>query len=195
MIDLDEIRRCNESLGRLISGEVSEERLQRILDWRAEQMSGRRQVREEREVLADVIVARRDEAKFGFPVAHVDEVRKNYPVPLAHGNEVVFGLFQSRGRIHSLIDILPLIGRVNSESAATSCAYVIHLCPDSRSVGVVVDELIGRRVIYRDEVAGEHDEVGNGIIASISRDLVSVIDTNALFSSPRVILNHSSGPV
>jgi chemotaxis signal transduction protein len=194
VIDLDDIRQCNERLGQLISGEVSEEALQRILDRRAEQMSGRRRTQEERDVLADVIVACRGEAMLGFPVAHVDEVRKNYPVPLAHGNDVVFGLFQSRGLIHSLIDILPLIGRVNPGKAASNCAYVIHLSRDSRSVGVVVDELIGRRVIYRDEVAGGHDKENKGLIASISRDLVSVVDTDALFSSPGIILTHTGGP-
>jgi chemotaxis signal transduction protein len=191
VIDLEEIRRCNERLKELISDEIDESKLMRILAKRAEKISSRREEDLERAVLSDAIVSRRGDMMLGFPIEFVKEVRKNYSVPLAHGNEIVIGLFQSRGQISSVVDVLPLVGQPTSGHPASNSPFIIHLSREGRDIGVVVDEIVGRRVFYQDESAGGHAHDGNALVVSVTKDLVSVIDTQALFSSPSIILGQS----
>lgn len=190
MTDLDEIRRCNEQLKELISEEVDERSLMKILDERRGMMSRRRESRVEREIQADVIVSRSGDVMLGFPVEFVKEVHKNYAIPLAHGTDIVVGLYQSRGQVCTLVDILPLLGRTAAGRSALGSGFIVLLSCETREIGVLVDELIGRRIIYQDEIARGHDEEKSGIVASISKDLVSIIDTKALFASPQIVLGH-----
>ena len=189
MIDLEEIKRYNRRLEALICEDVDDETLRRILDKRADNMSARRGGVEEREVLSDVIVARRGDILLGFPVQTVREVRKNYAIPLAHGNEIVVGLFQARGQINSLVDIVSLLGVSTTGGKTRKKSYIVHVSWQARDLGVVVDELVGRRELYRDEVAAGHEEERGAIVSSITRDLVSLIDIKALFSAPGIILD------
>ena len=189
MIDLEEIRRCNARLKALITEDIDESALQAILEKRKELMSGRRERYVKRDVLSDVVISRRGGIAFGFPIESVKGVRKNYSAPLVHGSEVFIGLFQARGQIHTLVDILPLIDQTTTGQAASSGAYILHLAFEKRNVGVVADEIVGCRTLYLDEVAGGRSEDRSGIIASISQDLISVIDVKALFSSPGIVLD------
>ncbi len=192
MTELDEIRRCNEKLKELISEKVDESSVMNILDKRREMMSRRRESHAEREVQADVIVSRSGDAMLGFPVEFVKEVHKNYAIPLAHGTDIVVGLFQSRGQVYALVDILPLLGQTAAGRTALGSGFIVLLSYEKREIGVVVDELAGRRIIYQDEIARGHDEDNSGIIASISKDLVSIIEMKALFASPQIVLGHGS---
>lgn len=195
MIDLEEIRRCNARLKALIAEEIDESALRVILDKRKELISGRRERYVKRDTLSDVVISRRGEIAFGFPVESVKEVRKNYSVPLVHGNQVVVGLFQARGQIHTLVDILPLIDQTITGQAALDGGYIMHLTCEKRDVGVVVDEIVGCRTLYLDEIASGRADDSNGIVSSISKDLVSVIDVKALFSSPGIVLDRGGGRV
>jgi len=192
VINLEEIKRCNERLKELIAEEIDESALMSILDKRKELMSKKRERYTDREVLSDVIVCRCGDVMLGFPVTFVKEVRKNYSVPLAHSNEIVVGLFQARGQVHTLVDILPMVGQTKADRSALKSPYIVHLSFDTRDIGVVVDELEGCRTLYKDELTSGRDEQ-NGIISSISKDLVSVIDVKAVFSSSAIVLNRSGG--
>jgi hypothetical protein len=53
-------------------------------------------------------------------------------------------------------------------------------------LGLEIDEVLGARTIYTDEIASGLHEQRAGFISHVTRDLVHIIDTGALMALPEV---------
>lgn len=145
------------------------------------------------EMYGDFIVVRRGETRFGIPADRVVEVRPTVVVRIPGATPVVQAVFQVRGRVHALIDTLPLFGTPASiEHGETVLATVVD-GPHGR-IGLRIDEAIElRSVAMRDLDAGRRAR-GVAFVDHVTTDLVQLIDIAALFNLPELSICGDSAP-
>jgi len=193
MIDFEMLKDTNRILGEVISGKYDQQEIDVLLHERARRLSERNTEAVERDILDIVVVARRNESTFGFPVHSVREVQRMETTSIPHATSVVVGAFQVRGQLRCLIDMQPLISRGAAQrNNPIGLAVTVVGKPGEVSIGV--DEITGTRVVYRDEIA-EDLAVGNaGFISAVTKDLLSIVNVDDLLACPEICLNAAVGP-
>lgn len=162
--------------------------LERVLEERARALAARR-VDERREPLVTVVAVRAGGQLFGLPLSALAEVVPMRPIAhLAALPPWLPGLVQVRGELVSVLDLAHWF-QVPGTPAPRSLALVSHR---RRLLALLVDEVLGARVIYADEVAAEllrdHDARGRPV-RTVTRDLLLVLEPERLFAHPDVVVD------
>jgi len=186
-VDFDQIRGALSKAADRISGRCDRKAVRKILRQRSRQMAARVMERVELERFAHVIVVRRGAALLGLPIAAVREVRAVEVAVLPRATEVVQGLFQVRGQVHSLVDVGPFFGET-SPIGHGEHALVLLVAAAAGVVGVRIDEVLGPRELYVEEI--DHGLHGGRIdfVSHVTRDLLQVVDVDAMLANPAVRL-------
>jgi len=188
MIDFDMLRETNRILGEIISGKYDQREIDALLHERARRLSERSNTTVERDVLDVVVVVRRNESTFGFPVHSVKEVQRMETTSIPHATSVVVGAFQVRGQLRCLIDMQPLISR-GAAQRNNPIGLAVTVAGTLGEVSIGVDEIIGTRVVYRDDIA-EDLAVGNaGFISAVTKDLLSIVNVEGLLACREICLD------
>jgi chemotaxis signal transduction protein len=153
---------------------------------RAQELASRITVAEEVEALGQFVVARRGGARFGVPVAAVEELRWVAVTVIPHSTEVINGVFHVRGQVFSLIDIAPIFGESFAALENSDHALVMLVAGARGLVGIRVDEVIGSREVAVNEV--DHGFQGGTVdfVTRVLTDAVALIDIDVLLSHPAV---------
>lgn len=156
-----------------------------ILKQRARALAQRPEV-STRLPLVRVVSLRAGGQLFGVPVGAVDVL---LPVrPVAHLPDLppwLPGLVQVRGDMVSVLDLAQWF-KVPEASAPKVLALIHH---DGRRLAVSVDEVVGFRDVFPDELAGGlADSTRARPVLGVTRDLQILLDVAALFSHPDVAL-------
>jgi chemotaxis signal transduction protein len=176
------------------------ERLRRALDamdasratandelWRqrSRSLTGRSQETLERDLFDHVIVARRGGVLLAVPVAAASEVRQVECVPVPGGGDVVAGVFQVRGRVYGLVDLAPFFAQPEASTAGGG-SFALMVTGEAGQLGLRVDEPIGLRHVWSDELDDGLGEHQLEFVSRVTRDLVHILDVEALMTSPAV---------
>ena len=188
MIDFGVLKDTNRILGEVISGKYDQQEIDSVLRERARRLSERSTQTVEREILDTVVVARRHQSAFGFPVHSVKEVQRVEPESIPHATTVVVGAFQVRGQLRCLIDMQPLVSRSGSQRD-DPMGLAVTVTGSLGEISVGVDEIIGTRIVYRDEISGDMASSSASFISVVTKDLLSIVDVEELLSSPEVLLD------
>lgn len=161
---------------------------EQVLEERARALAARR-VDERREPLLTVVAVRAGGQLFGLPLAALAEVAPMRPIAhLAALPPWLPGLVQVRGELVSVLDLAHWF-QVPGTPAPRNLALVSHR---RRLLALLVDEVLGARVVYADEVAGEllrdHEARGRPV-RTVTRDLMLVLDPERLFAHPDVVVD------
>lgn len=161
---------------------------EQVLEERARALAARR-VDERREPLLTVVAVRAGGQLFGLPLSALAEVAPMRPI--AHLSALppwLPGLVQVRGELVSVLDLAHWF-QVPGTPAPRNLALVSHR---RRLLALLVDEVLGARVVYADEVAGEllrdHEARGRPV-RTVTRDLMLVLDSERLFAHPDVVVD------
>jgi chemotaxis signal transduction protein len=169
------------------------EREASLLADRARAIAQRAATVEQPERYGDYVVARRGQARFGVPTERVVEVRPVVVTRVPGATAVVQGLFQVRGRVHALVDALPLFG---GHAAAEHGETVVAILLDGRHgrVGLRIDEAVEvRSVAVRDLDSGRRSR-GVAFVDRVTTDLVQLLDVDVLFDLPHLMLAGDRAP-
>lgn len=162
--------------------------VERVLDERARALAARR-TDERREALVSVVAVRAGGQLFGLPLAALAEVVPMRPIAhLAALPPWLPGLVQVRGELVSVLDLAHWF-QVPGTPSPRSLALVSH---QRRLLALLVDEVLGARVVFTDEVAAEllrDHEARARPVQAVTRDLLLVLDAERLFSHPDVVVD------
>ena len=162
-----------------------------ILEQRLGELASRRLESEECDTVAEVIVARRAGFTFATPVESTGEVRLVEVTSLPGATDVIGGVFQIRGTTYSLIDIAPFFGESSGlEHGSRTLAAVVSGLPGE--LGIRLDEVIGPRTIETSDLDEGLGERQLPFVSHVTRDLVHVLDIQALMASPKVRISKIS---
>jgi len=154
-----------------------------LLKQRARKLAGREVKADAREEATRVVHARRGALALGFKVGAVREVRRVTVSTLPEAPSGVVGFFQVRGQPFALADLQALEGHGSPEPAgADALAVLLEL--EGRPLGVVIDEIIGVRTVYQDEVRDADGDPDGRVFAYATPDFLNVIDIPRLFAHP-----------
>lgn len=156
------------------------EETRQILQQRARQLAQRRDQHQQRQVLVDAIVVDRSDIHLGFPIDAASEVRRVSITSIPGAHPPVEGLFQVRGQGHLLFDLHTLFfGDSDSlDHGDTTLALIIE--QGGRTLGLRIDQIIGSRTVYRDELHQEETEKKLPFVSHITGDVLNLIDLNRL---------------
>lgn len=159
----------------------------RVLVDRAAALANRRKKAAERSVYREVTVVRRAGTTLGLPTQCVQEIRRVSLTALPHATDTVSGLFQIRGQVHVMLDIGPLLG-ASAPLRAGEASLVALIEGAPGRIGLRIDEAVGPRTVFDDEL--DHDiALGrNDFVAAVTRDLLAVVDCDALLARPEIYL-------
>jgi chemotaxis signal transduction protein len=158
-----------------------------ILRRRAREIAQRELETENRGIHGHLIVVRREDALYGFPIEAVEEVRRIQLTHLPGATGAIQGLFHLRGEILSLIDLSSFATSVARPEHGDSLLALV-LSAGGKMIGIRIDEAIGSRVVYRDELNPGAGGGTNGLVSALTRDVVEIIDCNALFNHPDIYM-------
>lgn len=178
-LDFDHLRkRLQQSLG----GDSNGAHIEKVLKERSRQLAALRITPEERQQLGEVVVVRRAESRIAFPIAHVLEVREVRVSRLPHRTRYICGLFPLRGQVHCLVDLRPFMGHATELAhGERTLAVLIQSAPGV--LGVRVDEVVGPRTVYADEIDSGRRERRLDFVSDVTRDCVEIIDVDVLIQS------------
>lgn len=184
-VDFDALRgRLRASVERRETAEIAAEAQLRE---RAKKLAAHTLRKAVREVVAEVIVVRRERSMLALPILCVEEVREVRVTRLPHRSRFVCGLFSLRGRVCSLVDVQPLVGAADEVGHGDRALVALVRGPRG-TLGLRVDEVLGPRVVYGDELDTSHRDRQLDIVARVTRDCVEIVDMDALFASETVRL-------
>lgn len=156
--------------------------VERVLRARARSAAARALEVVEREVVAGVVVVRRARSTWGIPMASLEEVREVLVTRLPHASPTVVGLFHRRGQIASLVDLQPLVGPSDALGHGDRVLVAV-VRSGSHVLGLRIDEVVGPRDVYADEVDTASVERRLAIVARVTRDCVEILDVPAIFEA------------
>lgn len=159
----------------------------RILTERAAALAARRKKAAERSVFREVTVVRRAGATLGLPTQCVQEIRRVQLTALPQATDTVIGLFQIRGQVHVMLDIAPLLGAATPLRAGEPTLVALVEGAQGR-IGLRIDEAVGPRIIFNDELDNDIAAGRNDFVAAVTRDLLAVVDCDALLARPEIYL-------
>lgn len=154
---------------------------------RAAALANRRKKAAERKILREVTVVRRAGTTLGLPTQSVQEIRRVTLTALPHASTTVIGLFQIRGQVHVMLDIGPLLGDATPLRAGEASLVALVEGAQGR-IGLRIDEAIGPRIVYEDELDADIAAGRNDFVSAVTRDLLAVVDCDALLARPEIYL-------
>jgi chemotaxis signal transduction protein len=180
-LDLGELGRRSEAALAAAPGAVDPAAEERLLRDRARRLAERQLDAAARTVVARVVVVQSGASLLGLPVASVREVRRVRVTALPHAKAPIRGVFQIWGRALALVDL-----GAEAQAAPLSHgeqALVALIVGAPGTLGLRIDEAIGVRDLFAEEI--EAGLVGGGVeaVSSVSRDLVQIVDVERLFAS------------
>jgi chemotaxis signal transduction protein len=138
-----------------------------------------------RQQVGEVIVVRRAEALFGFPIGEVEEVREVKIARLPHRTRHICGLLQLRGQILCMVDLQPFVGAATELDHGDRSLILVLRAPGG-NLAVRIDEVVGPRTLYVDELDTGHRDGHIEFISAVTRDCVEVVDVGTLLTSPEL---------
>lgn len=153
---------------------------------RARSLARRELEPEIRTEYAHLIVVRREDSLYGLPIDAVDEVRRIRLTHLPGAGGAIQGIFHLRGEIVSLVDLRCFTTTVVRPAHGEQLLAVV-LSDGDRTIGIRIDEALGPRTIFTDELNPDAAGVANGVVTALTRDAVEIIDHNALFNHPDIL--------
>jgi chemotaxis signal transduction protein len=139
------------------------------------------------DVYAEVVTVRRAELLLAFPIDSAREVRRVKITGFPGSSSVVNGVFQIRGKVLSLVDLASFGGEETTLQHGEE-TLVIVVERDERAIGVRIDEVVGPQTIEREEIDGEFHGVALPFIRNVTRNLVHIVDVEALNETPEIVL-------
>lgn len=164
-----------------------------LLADRARAIAARVATVEQVEMYGDYVVARRGETRFGIPAHRVVEVRVITVTRVPGATPVVQGVFQLRGRVHALIDALPLFGAQASVEHGDTVIAALVDGPRGR-VGLRIDEAVELRSVAVRDLDGGRRRRGVVFVDQVTTDLVQLLDFDALFALPELSVSGDCAP-
>ena len=98
---------------------------------------------------------------------------------------MIAGVFQIRGRVHSLIDLARLFAEEGG-SGDGSETLVTLFGSAAGDLGLRIDGIVGLRQVFADEIDDGLHGRGLSFVSHVTHDLVHIIDPEALAASPAV---------
>jgi len=185
-IEFEQARRLLEEQTRQLGTELEPEVRRHILQERARRVAARSDREETRELLAEVVAVRRGDELWGFPMAAVREVRKLAVCTLPGLGNALQGLVHVRGEAVSIVDLQALTGSVSPVAHGETLLAVL-LAGAPGTLGVRVDEVLGRRTVWSEECSGAGDgDKRHDFVTAVTRDLLAVVDVDRLLSRPEI---------
>ncbi len=158
-----------------------------ILKERARSLAGRHLETKRREIAEETILARRGETLLAMPIDAIREVRSTEFTRVPGATRVVLGIFHIRGRTHGLVDLAPFFGDGDSLSHGDS-VLIAMVHGGVGEMGLRIDEVIGPRTIYSDELDTGLGEHALGFVTHVTKDLVHLLDIDRIMATPEVRL-------
>ncbi|MFP4601142.1 MAG: chemotaxis protein CheW [Persicimonas sp.] len=156
--------------------------VQRVLKQRAAKLASRERDRAERRVLEEVITVSRSQVRLGIAMDNAREVRRVQVTKVPGAPSAVEGLFQVRGECHSLYDLhASFFGRPKPLGHGDSALAVIVEVGE-RTLGLRIDEVLGPRTVYEDELQRDNDARKLDFVSHLTRDVLNIIDVERLFA-------------
>lgn len=135
-----------------------------------------------RELAHEVIEVRRAGALVGLPRARVKEIRNVSLCLLPHMPPSMQGIFHIRGKVACAIDLQPLLGDATPLGHGDRC--MVAMLTDPRGdVGLRVDDVIGLRRVYADEIDDAQLERSD-FVTAVTQDLLVIMDVSRLLDRP-----------
>jgi chemotaxis signal transduction protein len=182
-LNFDELKqRLRESVDRLgTHGDAAQ--VEWVLRQRTRQLASHGSNVTIRRQVGEVVVVRRAQSQFGFPIQDVDEVREVVVGRLPHRSPHICGLFQLRGQVSCLVDLQPFVGATTELDHHERTLAIVVRAPGG-NLGVRIDEVLGPRVLHADEMDPGHRDGRLEFVSAVTRDCVEVVDVATLLASP-----------
>ncbi len=135
----------------------------------------------------EVIVVRIGQTLVGAPVLATNEARRVQVVRCPGATEIVIGVFQIRGRTFGLVNLDPIF-HSQTQKHVEKTNLVLVLSGGPGELGILIDEVLGFREVFADEIdeSAPHGDIQ--FVSDITRDLVHILDVESLLASPVVRL-------
>jgi chemotaxis signal transduction protein len=136
-----------------------------------------------------VLVCEVGAIELGIPAERIDIVTVAPPITsLPTPSDVVLGIVQVRGAVHTVIDLARWL---RTPRRAAAGQVVVLRTEDGRTLALLVDRAQSLRTVAADDLAAE---LGEGApdalpIRSVTNSLTTLLDVDRLFSHPRVDLS------
>lgn len=181
-------------MARDVAGEPAPEETANVLRLRAEALARPQRADEipDAERLELLVVGIADE-RYGIEAQHVREViAMPQPTRLPGAPPVVLGIVNYRGRILPLFDLRSLLGLPSVTHTATAFA-AIEL--DAMRFGIAIDAVAGLVTVAASELfePPPAPRGGRPVVRAVTRDMMGVIDLDALVADPRFTVNDEGG--
>lgn len=166
---------------------MDQDAIRTVLRRRADALARRENTVERRAEFLAVTVAVRGGVRFAVPTSSVLEVRSVRATVLPQANAVVQGLFVWQGSAVGLTDLASTLGaKVQDEVTDRLMVLIVHC--GGHTTGIRIDDILGTRMVYRDEIdTGSVAGVQPWIIA-MTKDVLLVIDPDRLSQDASVKL-------
>jgi purine-binding chemotaxis protein CheW len=171
---------------------LSEEKIRSILEERAKQLAKFTEVKSE-EAMQLVVFSLANET-YAIATDYVREVqplRDVTPVPCTP--RFVVGVINIRGAIYSVIDIREFFGLPQREVGDLTKVILVNAA--GLEVGILADDVLGAKSIPLTDIRPPLDTHGGakeGYIAGVTRDMLIILDLEALLRDERVIVREEA---
>ena len=164
--------------------------LENILEQRAVQLARRTEDGIDREVIYEVAVVQVAGETFGVAADALREIVAAPSIAELPGvSSPLRGIAQVRGEllaVAGMADLLNLQGERNEQQLAV-------LEGPEGPVGLLIDEVVGVRRVYADELAQSfaNQDARTRAVKAMTNDFVAILDTATVVGDPRLIVNHT----
>ncbi len=138
--------------------------------------------------MVDLLVLSLGRERYGVELHHVEEIqplRGLAPVPGIP--RIWSGVVNLRGRLHPVLDLGAYLG-LREPRSYESGAQIVVASGAGLMVALLVDEVAEVVRIRSDEI-GPATADGREIIRGITPNLLTVLDLNAVFNDPKLVVN------
>jgi len=157
--------------------------LRRRADWLARTVGNE----QARKLAFEVAIVRVGNEQFGLPTGALREIVAIPPIaPLPGLPAYLLGIAQIRGTILSVLDLAKYL---NVDKCGEWSELVV-IEDTQGALGVLVEQVIGFRTVYTDQLAESFSSLGGGgrPDQAMTTDVVAVLDLRSLLASDRLIV-------
>ena len=177
-----------EQASRLLVQDLDAEAVEAVLKERSRRMAEADEGAAEREALYSVVAVRRGESVLGFPAGTVKEIRKVTICAMPWATRAIAGLFHVRGESFCAIDVQPLFGE--AERLAHGAEALVALVEGPQGcLGVIVDEVLGPKQIFQEDVERGLEDRKTDFITAVTKDLTAIVDVEAFLGRREFVLD------
>lgn len=168
----------------------------RVLEERARALA-RPAEAEAEEAALELVVLVLGEERYGVEVDHVVEVQPVTAIAPIPGTPPIWaGLISLRGTLRPVLDLRRYLGlatREGEESEKGGSVAIVSAA--GLTVGLLADAISETRAVPLGELGpplGRRGEEG-GLIQALTRDLIAILDVEALLADPAIAVEHEPG--